>query len=100
MPKTFDPIHPGEALVEDVVKPLGISINKLAKALAVDAARLNEIAHGRRAITPDTALRLSHFLGTSAEFWVGLQSNYDLRMARKQSLDRIQREVKPMRHAA
>ena len=95
MPKLLPPIHPGETIREDVLKPLGMSVNQLAKALAVDAARLNEIIRGRRGITADTALRLARYLGTSAEFWIGLQSLYDLRVIQQERLARIKREVKP-----
>jgi addiction module HigA family antidote len=95
MPKLLPPIHPGETIREDVLVPLDMSVNQLAKALAVDASRLNEIVRGRRGITADTALRLGRFLGTSAEFWVGLQADYDLRMARREKLKRIEREVHP-----
>ncbi|MGA9628018.1 MAG: HigA family addiction module antitoxin [Bryobacteraceae bacterium] len=95
MPKLLSPIHPGETIREDVLVPLDMSVNQLAKALAVDASRLNEIVRGRRGITADTALRLGRFLGTSAEFWVGLQADYDLRMARREKLRRIEREVQP-----
>jgi addiction module HigA family antidote len=95
MPKLLTPIHPGETIREDVLVPLNMSVNQLAKALAVDASRLNEIVRGRRGITADTALRLGRFLGTSAEFWVGLQADYDLRMARREKLRRIEREVQP-----
>jgi len=69
MPKLLTPIHPGEILREQVLRPLNLSVNQLAKLLAVDAARLNEIVRGRRGITADTALRLAWYLGTSPEFW-------------------------------
>jgi addiction module HigA family antidote len=83
MPKLLPPIHPGETIKEDILVPLNMSVNQLAKALAVDAARLNEIVHGRRGITADTALRLARYLGTTAEFWTGLQADYELRVARR-----------------
>jgi addiction module HigA family antidote len=95
MPRMLPPIHPGETIKEDVLEPLGMSVNRLAKALAVDAARLNEIVRGRRGISADTALRLARYLGTSAEFWMGLQSLYDLRVAQQERLARIKREVRP-----
>src|ERR1700727_526346 len=95
MPKLLAPIHPGESMREDVLKLLEMSVNQLAKALSVDAARLNEIVRGRRGITADTALRLARYLGTSAEFWIGLQLDYDLRVARQLKLKKIEREVKP-----
>ena len=95
MAKLLPPIHPGETLREDVLKPLGMSVNQLARALAVDASRLNDIVRGRRGITADTALRLARYLGTSAEFWIGLQADYDLRVARQEKLRKIEREVAP-----
>jgi antitoxin HigA-1 len=100
MPKTLPPIHPGETIREDVLKPLDMSVNQLAKSLKVDAARLNEIVRGRRGITADTALRLACYLGTSAEFWIGLQSDYELRLARQSKLKRIEKEVMPKSNAA
>ena len=100
MSKLLPPIHPGETIREDILKPLDMSVNQLAKALNVDAARLNEIVRGRRGITADTALRLSRYLGTSAEFWLGLQADYDLRVARQLKLKKIEREVKPKSRAA
>ncbi len=100
MPKILPPIHPGETIREDVLTPLDMSVNRLAKALKVDTARLNEIVRGRRGITADTALRLSRYLGTSAEFWIGLQADYDLRVARQAKLKKIEREVKPKPQAA
>ncbi len=66
------PIHPGETIREDVLAPLGMSVNQLAKALGITAARLNEIVRGHRGITADTALRLARYLGTSADFWMGV----------------------------
>ena len=95
MPKLLPPIHPGETIKEDILVPLNMSVNQLAKALAVDAARLNEIVHGRRGITADTALRLARYLGTTAEFWTGLQADYELRVARREKLKRIERQVTP-----
>ena len=77
-----------------------MSVNQLAKALAVDAARLNDIVRGRRGITADTALRLAAYLGTSAEFWVGLQVDHELRVARQAKLKRIEQEVTPKGKAA
>ena len=100
MAKLLPPIHPGETIKEDVLKPLNVSVNQLARALAVDATRLNEIVRGRRGITADTALRLARYLGTSAEFWIGLQADYDLRVARQQKLKDIEREVAPKPNAA
>lgn len=76
-------IHPGEVLFEEFMQPLGISQNRLARAMSVPPRRINEIVHGQRAITADTALRLAHVLGTSAQFWLGLQADYDLEQARQ-----------------
>jgi len=100
MPKPLPPIHPGETLREDVLDPLNMSVNRLAKALGVDSARLNEIVRGRRGITADTALRLARYLGTSAEFWLGLQLDYELRLARQAKLKEIERQVQPKTNAA
>ena len=77
-----------------------MSVNQLAKALSVDSARLNEIVRGRRGITADTALRLARYLGTSAEFWLGLQLDYELRLAQQSKLKQIEREVQPKTSAA
>lgn len=76
-------IHPGEVLFEEFMQPLGISQNRLARAMCVPPRRINEIVHGQRAVTADTALRLAHVLGTSAQFWLGLQADYDLEQARQ-----------------
>ena len=100
MAKLLPPIHPGETLREDVLKPQDMSVNRLARALAVDATRLNDIVRGRRGITADTALRLARYLGTSAEFWMGLQAEYDLRVARREKLRKIEREVAPQSKVA
>ena len=87
MPKLLAPIHPGEILREDVLKPLNMSVNQLAKSLAVDAARLNEIVRGRRGVSSDTALRLARYFGTTPEFWMNLQSAYDLEVAQREAAD-------------
>ena len=81
--KTLPNIHPGEVLLEEFLKPLGISQNRLARAMGVPPRRINEIVHGKRAVTADTALRLARALGTSEQFWMGLQADYDLEEARK-----------------
>ena len=78
MPKKRPPTHPGEMLLEEFVKPLGITQTELARCLDVSYPRLNEIIKGRRSVTPDTALRLSRVLGMSADFWLGLQQDWDL----------------------
>ena len=100
MPKKLTPIHPGEIIREEILTPLDMSVNQLAKHLAVDAARLNEIVRGRRGITADTALRLARYLGTSAEFWLRLQVHYDLRTARQAKAAQIERAVQPRDAAA
>ena len=100
MTRLLAPIHPGETIKEDVLKPLNLSVSRLAKALDVDAARLNEIVRGRRGISADTALRLSRYLGTTAEFWMGLQFDYELRVARQTKLKEIERAVRPKSSAA
>jgi addiction module HigA family antidote len=78
MKRAHDPIHPGEILLEEFLVPLGISQYRLAQAIAVPPRRINEIVHGKRSISPDTALRLSRALGTSDRFWINLQTHYDL----------------------
>jgi len=80
--KMLPNIHPGEVLLEEFLKPLGISQNRLARAMGVPPRRVNEIVHGQRAVTADTALRLARALGTSEQFWMGLQADYDLEEAR------------------
>jgi addiction module HigA family antidote len=100
MARRIPPPHPGETILEDVIKPLGLSVNQLAKALGVTATRLNDIVRGRRGITADTALRLARYLGTSAEFWLGLQLDYDLRIARDAKQKDIERGVRPRSEAA
>jgi antitoxin HigA-1 len=89
------PVHPGEILREDLLKPLGISINRLARNLRVPVTRISEIANGRRGITADTALRLARYFGTTPEFWMSLQAAYDLDTAQRVSAQRIARDVHP-----
>ena len=81
MTTAHDPIHPGEILLEEFLTPMGITQYRLAQTMSVPARRINEIVHGKRAISPDTALRLSRALGTSERFWMNLQSRYDLDVA-------------------
>jgi len=81
MEKKLNPVHPGEVLLEEFLKPMGISQNYLAIKIRVPARRINEIVLGKRRITADTALRLARFFGTSAKFWLGLQTDYDLDLA-------------------
>lgn len=79
----IEPIHPGEILLEDFIQGSGITQNKLAVSIGVPPRRINEIVHGKRGITADTAIRLARYFGTSEEFWMNLQSNYELRMSRR-----------------
>ncbi len=92
--KKLHPVHPGEVLMEEFLKPMELSQNKLALNIGVPPRRINEIVLQKRRITADTALRLAKFFGTSAEFWLGLQSQYDLDIAMDELTDRINREVK------
>lgn len=92
--QTLPPVHPGEVLFEEFLKPMGISQNRLALSIGVPARRINEIVLGKRGITADTALRLARFFGMSAEFWLGLQAQYDLDIAAEKLGDRLKREVK------
>ena len=87
------PIHPGEVLLEEFLKPMNLSQNRLALDIRVPARRINEIVHGKRRVTPDTALRLARYFDMSPEFWLGLQMDYDLDVAEDKSADRIRREV-------
>jgi antitoxin HigA-1 len=91
------PPHRGEIIQEDNLVPLGMSVNRLAEGLGVGATRLNGIVRGKRGISADTALRLARYFGTSAEFWLNLQSFYDLRMAESKARTRIEREVTPLK---
>ncbi len=93
MAKKLAPLHPGEILWEEFMKPLKISQNRLGRELRVPPRRINQIVHGKRAITADTALRLSRFFGNSAEFWLGLQADYELDVARDASAATIEQEV-------
>ncbi len=90
------PIHPGEILREDFLKPLGISMNRLALDLRVPVTRIAEIVHQRRGITPDTALRLGRYFNTSARFWMNAQSSYDLETAQDRLQRAIERDVRPL----
>ncbi len=92
----ISPVHPGEILKEEFLVPSGMTANQLAMRLQVPPGRITGIINGQRAVTTDTALRLSKFFGNSAEFWMNLQTHYDLVIARKDSNDRIGREVRPL----
>ena len=87
------PIHPGEILLEEYLKPMGISQYRLAKNTSVPPRRINEIVHGKRAISADTALRLARFFGTTEIFWSNLQAHYDLEVARDRLAGRLEKEV-------
>ncbi len=91
--KKAPPIHPGEILLEEYLEPLGISQYRLAKEISVPARRINEIVHGKRAITADTALRLARYFGTSERFWLNLQTHYDLEVEKDRLADRLEEEV-------
>jgi addiction module HigA family antidote len=95
--KILTPIHPGEILMEEFLKPLSISQYKLAKDINVPARRINEIVHGKRSITADTALRLSRYFNLSERFWLNLQARYDLEVEKDKLNDRIETEVKVLR---
>jgi addiction module HigA family antidote len=94
MPKKLTPVHPGEVLMEEFLKPMRISQHRLAMDIHVPARRINEIALRKRRITADTALRLSRYFGTSARFWMGLQADYDLDVAAAKLKDRLKQEVR------
>ncbi|MCI0553020.1 MAG: HigA family addiction module antitoxin [Anaerolineae bacterium] len=96
MTDKLSPIHPGEVLLEEFIKPMDLSQNRLAIDIGVDARRINEIVLGKRAVTADTALRLSRFFGNSPQFWMGLQTQYDLDVAEDQLGKRLEREVRPL----
>ena len=92
--KKLAPVHPGEILLEEFIKPLGISQYRISKDLGVQARRINEIVHCKRAVTADTALRLARYFGTSERYWLNLQTLYDLEMAKDRLGDRIAKEVR------
>lgn len=96
MSDKLSPIHPGEVLLEEFILPMNLSQNRLAIDIGVDARRINEIVLGKRAVTADTALRLSRFFGNSPQFWMGLQAQYDLDVAEDQLGKRLDREVRPL----
>ncbi len=100
MNKALSPIAPGEILLEEFMRPLGISQNKLARDLDVPVARINDIIHAKRGISADTALRLATYFETSAEFWLNLQTRYDLKIVATTVGDQVRRAVRPYRSAA
>ena len=93
MTTAHQPIHPGEILLEEFLNPMGITPYRLARTISVPARRINEIVHGKRAISPDTALRLSRAFGTSDRFWMNLQSRYDLDVTTEKHHDALDRIV-------
>ena len=93
MDKKLNPIHPGEILMEEFLKPIGVSQYRLAKDISVPPRRINEIVHGRRSITADTALRFGRFFGMSPQFWLNLQTRYDLEVTEDSLGNRLEKEV-------
>jgi antitoxin HigA-1 len=93
MEEKLVPVHPGEVLLEEFLKPMSLSQNRLALSIGVPPRRINEIVLGKRGITADTALRLARYFGTSPQFWLGLQTDYDLDVAMDTLGDRLEREV-------
>jgi addiction module HigA family antidote len=91
--KTMTPIHPGEILMKEFLEPMGITQYRLAKDISVVPRRINEIIHGKRSITADTALRLSRYFGTSEKFWMNLQTRYDMEVQKDLLGDRLEKEV-------
>ena len=100
MSDKLNPVHPGEVLLEEFLKPMNLSQNRLAIDIGVDARRINEIVLGGRSVTADTALRLARYFGVSAQFWLGLQAEYDLDIAMDALGNRLDREVRPPTVAA
>ncbi len=98
--REFPPIHPGEILLEEFLKPMGLSQYRLAKDISVPARRINEIVHGKRSISPDTALRLSRYFGMSERFWLNLQTRYDLELEKDRLEGRLEEEVRVYAAAA
>ena len=98
--KKLPPIHPGEILLEEFLRPLGMSMNRLADEPHVPANRITQIVEGRRSVTGETALRLARYFGTSPEFWLGIQKDYDLQVARDEFEAEVEREVHPRVKAA
>ncbi len=96
----LDPIHPGEILLEEFLKPMGISQYRLAKDISVPARRINEIVHGKRAISADSALRLSRYFGMSERFWLNLQTLYDIEVQKDKIDKQFEEEVKVLEKSA
>lgn len=93
MDKKLNPIHPGEILMEEFLKPIGVSQYRLAKDISVPPRRINEIVHGKRSVTADTALRFGRFFGMSPQFWLNLQTRYDLEVTEDSLGSRLEKEV-------
>lgn len=100
MARKLSPVHPGEVLLEDFLRPLGLTQYRLAKSLSVPPRRINEIVLGKRAVSADTALRLARFFGTSDRFWLNLQTSYDLDVERDRLAGRLVKEVRVLRKAS
>lgn len=100
MKRTLEPVSPGEILLEEFMRPLGISQNQLARDLGVNPARIHEIVHGRRGISAETALRLSVYFKTSGLFWLNLQTRYDLKIAERTHGRTIKKSVRPAARSA
>jgi addiction module HigA family antidote len=98
--RDFPPIHPGEILLKEFMKPMDISKYRLAKDISVPATRICKICNGKSGISADTALRLSRYFGTSVEFWTGIQSHYDTEKAKMELGDRLEKEVKVLKQVA
>jgi addiction module HigA family antidote len=96
MNEKLNPVHPGEVLLDEFLKPMGLSQNRLSLEIGVHPRRINEIVLGKRRITADTALRLARYFGTSPQFWMGLQNDYDLDVAADALGNRLEVEVRPM----
>ncbi len=98
MPPVMPPIHPGEVLMDEYLEPLGVTQHRLAIAIGVPPRRINEIVHGKRRITADTALRMARYFGTSERFWMNLQGRYDLEVERDRLVDTLE-EITPLKTA-
>jgi len=99
MPKKIKPVHPGEILRDEFMKPLGVSMNRMALDLRVPITRIADIVHERRGITPDTAMRFGLYFKTSSTFWLNLQTRYDLEMMEGREAQQIARDVRPLESA-
>lgn len=100
MSTQLDPITPGEILLKEFLEPMEISQNKLARDIDVPLTRVNDIVHARRGITVDTALRLGAYFDTTPEFWINLQTRYDLKLAKRDLWPDIEKKIRPLQHAA